>query len=260
MAAKKTTQSTKHTHASKTDAKAAAGNATLEDLPASPPAGASPRAASPPAASPPAAGAAAPGGTVDLVDMPLAQFTAAVQVGLADIAAQQAALPNPSRITQADLKTIGRLRAGESAVLQTVADICAMPQYAPLVASLADRDFGDDPNTFEPTLLKARLQMIDVLSPYVDALTSHTEDMSDTQADLEALSRPPLLTAYAILKTVAQTDPTLKSLLKDPLDYYAAIGKASAKTKKANAAAAATSTTAAAAAGASAAATPTTKS
>ena len=246
-----TAKKTTHTHASKTDAKASAGNATLEDLPASPPAG-----ASSPAASPPAAGAAAPGSTVDLVDMPLAQFTAAVQTGLADIAAQQAALPNPSRITQADMKTIGRLRDGESAVLQTVADICAMPQYAPLVASLADRDFGNDPNTFEPMVLKARLQMVDILSPYVDALTSHTEDMSDTQADLEALSRPPLLTAYAILKAVAQTDPTLKSLLKDPLDYYASIAKAGVKTKKANAAAAAAASTTAAAAGASAPATP----
>jgi hypothetical protein len=245
---------TTHTHASKRDANAAAGNTILDDLAASPPAASPPAGASPPAASPPAgtsppaatAPAAHPGdrgAPEHLVDFPPPEIVAAVQQSLAALATVRKLLPNPARLTQADRRTIGRLRDGESTVLQSVADVAAMVEYAPLVASLADRDNGDDPDAFEPALLKHRLENVDALTPLVDALESLAQDMSDTVLALQALARQPLLDAYAILKAVAKSNPTLKALLKDAIDYYASIAKAGVKTKKAKAAAAATSAT-----------------
>lgn len=232
-------------------AKTAAGQALLTGTspapaPTPPPTGGS---SAPTGTSPAPAGGspvAAPSSHTLLVDLPLDQIKQAVQQGLTALATLRALLPNPTRLTAMDRKhSAGRLRQGESEVLQVVSDICANPTYAPLVASLAERDFGDDPTTFEPALLKERLQKVDALTPLADAFASFTEDMSDTALDLQLLARQPLLDAYAIFKTVAKNDPTLKALLKDVIDYYAAAAQAGAKTRKAKAAAPAAATPAA---------------
>ena len=64
--------------------------------------------------------------------------------------------------------------------------------------------------------------------------------MSDTVLDLQRHGREPLLDAYAILKSVAKTNPMLKALLKDPINFYAAAAQAAAKTRAAKKAAAGT--------------------
>ncbi len=241
MSASKTSHTT--THHTKKSTQGTDQGATPPPDPAGPQPSASP--ASPAAAASPAVPAASPAAPppaspIDLVDLPLAQIQAAAQQAITALGTIRTLLANPTRLTVEDRKAInGRLRDGESAVLQTVADVAQNPAYAPLLDSLSDRDFGLDPNAFEVAMLKDRLQKVDALQPLADALTGMAEDFSDTVLDLQSLARPPLLEAYAILKVVAKTNATLKAQLKDVIDFYAAAAQAGAKTKKAKAAAAA---------------------
>ena len=175
----------------------------------------------------------------DLADMAIAQLQTAVQQAMGAIATIRAALPNPTRLTTEERKhSGGKLKNGEAAVLQTVCDVAADPKYAPMVASLADRDFGTDPSSFEAGLLKERLQRVAVLAPLAQALESLGQDISDTELELGELSAQPARDAYAILKTVAKTDATLSARIKDVIDFYAAIAQAALKTKRAKKAAA----------------------
>jgi hypothetical protein len=177
--------------------------------------------------------------STDLTDMAIAPLTAAVAHATAQLASIRAALPNPTRLTTAERKhTGGRLKNGESAVLQTVAAVAADPTYAPLVKSLADRDFGTDPAAFEPALLQERLQRVDALAPLAAALEGLGQDLADTILDLQELSAQPLRDAYAILKSVSNSDPTLRARIKDVIDFYAKIAQAAAETRKAKKAAA----------------------
>ena len=176
----------------------------------------------------------------DLADMPIAPLRAAVAQAMTSIASIRAALPNATRLTTEERKhTGGKLKKGESAVLQTVADSANDPAFAPLVVSLADHDYGVDPKTFEVELLKERLQRVDALLPLADALSGLAQDMSDTVLELQELSAQPLRDAYAVFKSVSKTDATLRARIKDVIDFYSAIAQAALKTKRAKKAAAA---------------------
>lgn len=194
--------------------------------------------------------AAAPVTGAMLIDVPLAQVKQAVAQAMTALGTIRSLLPNPTRLTTAQRKEIaGRMRTGESAVLENIAVVAQMPAYATFVASLADLDYGVNPNVFEAPLLSQRLQAADALGPLSDALTSLGEDLSDTALQLNALGRPPLLEAYAILKSVAKTNPALMALIKDAINFYAAPAQAAAKARAAKKAAAATPTTTGKAAG-----------
>lgn len=170
----------------------------------------------------------------DLADMPIAQLQAAVQQVTSHVAAIRAALPNPTRLTTEERKhTGGKLKNGEAAVLAIVCQVAQDPKYAPMVASLADRDYGTDPTTFEAALLEERLQRIAVLAPVAQLLLSLAEDISDTVLELGEISAQPARDAYAILKTVAKSDAALSARIKDVIDFYAAIAQAAARTRKA---------------------------
>ncbi len=176
----------------------------------------------------------------DLADMAIAPLQAAAAQAMTHVAGIRAALPNPTRLTTEERKhTGGKLKKGESAVLQTVAGVAADPRYAPLVASLADHDYGVDPNSFEAGLLAERLQRVDALVPLAEALSGLAQDLSDTVLELQELSAQPLRDAYAVLKSVSKTDATLRARIKDVLDFYSAIAQAALKTKRAKKAAAA---------------------
>jgi hypothetical protein len=173
-------------------------------------------------------------GASDLADMPIAALQTAVTQAMSQVQQIRASLPNPTRLTADERKhTNGKLRNGEAAVLAVVCGVAQDPKYAPLVASLAERDYGTDPAAFEAALLEERLQRVAVLAPLVQALTSLTEDLGDTVLDLQELSANPAREAYAIFKSVAKTDATLSSRIKDTIDFYAAIARAAAETRKA---------------------------
>jgi hypothetical protein len=190
---------------------------------------------------------AAPSAPVEgemLTEMPLAQLQAAVTQAMAAVGTIRSLLPNPVRLSATQRKeTPGRMRAGEAAVLEGIASVAEMPAYAPLVTSLADLDYGDDPNAFEPTLLSSRLKAAEALSPLVDALESLGQDLGDTTLELNALGRPPLLEAYAIFKSVAKTNPGLMAQIKDAIDFYGSFAKAAAKARAAKKATPTTPTT-----------------
>ena len=187
----------------------AAGDATF--------AGQSPPSAEPPSSSQPGSRGA------PLVDMPLAELTAAVARAMAAVASIRAALPRPSRLSPEDCKLVsGRIKEGESAVLKVVAETAQLPAYAPLLGSLSDLDLGVDPDAFEPALLGERLEKVDVLAPLAEALARLSDSIGDTMIELEQLARDPLLDAYVILKSAAKTDPALKARLAPVIRFYAA--------------------------------------
>ena len=178
-----------------------------------------------------------------LIDMPLAELQAAVTQAMGALATIRSLLPNPTRFTTAQRQeTPGRMRTGESAILENIATVAQMPAYTPFLGSLADMDYGVNPNVFEAPLLSQRLQAADALTPLGDALASLGQDLSDTAMQLNALGRTPLLEAYAILKSVAKTNPALMALIKDAIDFYAGPAQAAAKARAAKKAAAKTPT------------------
>jgi hypothetical protein len=169
--------------------------------------------------------------SLDLVDMPIGDLKSAVAKAIAALDAVRAALPNPTRMTSEERRVIGKLKNGESAILQAVADVAGQAAYSPLVGALGDSDFGDDPKVFEATLLKERLQRADVLAPLAMSLEELAQDVGDTVLDLQHLGSEPLRLAYKVLKSVATTDATLRGKIKDPIDFYASITRAGVKTR-----------------------------
>ncbi len=59
--------------------------------------------------------------------------------------------------------------------------------------------------------------------------------MSDTVLHLRSLVRDPLKEAYGIAKSMAKTNVKLKSMLAPIIDFYAALARTAAESRKANA-------------------------
>ncbi len=149
-----------------------------------------------------AADAPAPARTAgDLADIQLARLTATVAQAMAAIAEIRAALPNAARLTARHLRHTA--------------------------------DLGVDPSVYGSARLKKRLQRVDAPAPLSDALEGLAQDIGDTVLELGELGCEPLLAAYAILKSVVRTDATLKELLKESIDSYAALAQAAAETRRA---------------------------
>ncbi len=178
--------------------------------------------------------------TADALTMPIAQFDAAVAKVSAAIAQIDTLLPGLVTLTAEARKAGGRYRDGEAQALLPVLTVAQ--QYPALTQSLANDDQGNDPSTFEVTLLQDRLQRITALQPLVEALEGKTQELSDTLLYLGELTKPVLLAAYKLEKPQAAHDKKIQSMLAPTIDFYAAIAKASVETRQANAAAKAPAT------------------
>jgi hypothetical protein len=149
------------------------------------------------------------------------------------VAQIEALLPGLVSLPEAQRRTGGRLRLGEAQVLLTILGTCeTRPE---LVASLADEDNGVDPTTFETGLLISRIQLTALLQPLSETLTQVASNLDDTVLYVNALTKGPVLEAYAILKAVAKTDVSVKTAISPALDFYSSIAKAAAATRKKNA-------------------------
>ena len=127
----------------------------------------------------------------------------------------------------------GRLRVNEEDALLTILEVAdAFPEY---FTSLADRDSGVDPAKFETELQRDRLARANILAPLADAFATQPVGIDDTVLHLRELASKPIREAYAIAKSLASTNKALSSLLAPALDFFRALGKAAAASRKAHA-------------------------
>lgn len=170
-------------------------------------------------------------------DMPLDELKS--RVGQAHALMQQAVALFPGLYAMTDDErkfTNGRIRDGEGLQFLKLIDI--MEAFPKFFEGLADLDQGIDPKQVETPLMRDRVQRAEILAKLLDD-AAKLGGLSDTVLHLRELVRDPMKEAYAISKVMARSSDALKSMLASVINFYAAMAKASAATRKANADAAA---------------------
>ena len=130
----------------------------------------------------------------------------------------------------------GRIRTGEGPQFLTL--IAIMEAFPKFFEGLADLDQGVDPTQVETALMRDRVQRAEILASLLDD-AAKLGALSDTVMHLRELVRDPMKEAYAISKVMAKSTEKLKSMLAPVINFYAAMAKAAAAARKANAEAAA---------------------
>jgi hypothetical protein len=130
-----------------------------------------------------------------------------------------------TELTEEDRKfSQGRMRTGEADILRSVLDaVDLQPEY---FKSLADEDEGHDPGRFETDLLRDRLERRALYLQVADALDPIVTGLNDTALHFGGLTRPAVLAAYRIAKTLARTDRKMKTAIAKAIDFYRAPVKA----------------------------------
>lgn len=172
-------------------------------------------------------------GWTTVFDMPLDELES--RVAKAGALMQQAFDLFPGLLVMTDEErkySNGRIRNGEGLMYLTVLSVVeAFPAF---FEGLADLDQGIDPTKVETPLMRDRIQRAEILGRLL-ATTEKFGGMSDTVLHLRGLVRDPIREAYGIAKSMAKTNVKLKSMLAPVIDFYAAIAKTAAATRKANA-------------------------
>lgn len=156
----------------------------------------------------------------DLVNQSAAEMRLTVDHALAALADIRASLGALVTLTKEDRRaTNGNFRTGEALALEGPLDVAEINPGA--FAVLAGADGGNDASVFEAALLRDKLRATGMLVQLSEALESLARDVRDTQLQLGADVRGPVLAAYEIAKGQARHDPKAKSALAKTLDFYA---------------------------------------
>ena len=156
----------------------------------------------------------------DLVAQSAAEMRLTVDHALNAVAEIRASLGALVTLTKEDrLATNGHFRKDEAAALEGPLDVAEAIPGA--FAVLANADGGSDPAVFETALLRDKLRATGMLVQLADALASLSRDVRDTQIQLGADVRGPVLAAYEIAKGQARHDPRVKSAFAKTIDFYA---------------------------------------
>jgi len=126
----------------------------------------------------------------------------------------------------------GWLRVGEGEKYLTI--VAVMEAFPAYFEGLTDLDQGLDPNVLETPLMRDRIQRAEILARLGD-IAGKFDAMSDTVLHLRELVREPIREAYGIAKAMAKANQALRSMLAPVIDFYAAMAKAAAASRKANA-------------------------
>ena len=156
----------------------------------------------------------------DLLNQSAAELRLTVEQALGAVADIRASLGALVTLTKEDRRaTNGNFRKDEAEALEGPLDVAdAIPGA---FAVLAGADGGNDSNVFETTLLRDKLRATGMLVQLADALESLSRDVRDTQLQLGADVRGPVLAAYEIAKGQARHNPRAKSALAKTIDFYA---------------------------------------
>lgn len=168
----------------------------------------------------------------DILTMPLAELKRRVAEALLLFAKIDDLLPGMIELTDdAKRHSAGHYRTNEAESLTGLLDVAE--KKPAIFEPLADKDGGADPTRFEPELLRDRLERAIILGPLVKAAMDFASPASDTRLHLGNLTRPVLLAMYELVKPQAKHDITIATLAKAALDFYAALGRLAAATRKA---------------------------
>jgi hypothetical protein len=169
----------------------------------------------------------------DILTMPLPELKRRVAEALLLFTKIYELLPGMIELTDdAKRHSVGHYRIDEAESLACLLDVAK--KKPAIFEPLADKDGGTDPTRFEPELLGERLERAIILGPLVKAAMDFAAPASDTRLHLGNLTRPVLLAMYELVKPQAKHDVTIANLAKMALDFYAALGRLSAATRKAN--------------------------
>ena len=169
--------------------------------------------------------------SADILTMPLDELRKRASAAIDHLAQADALLPGLLELPVEVRRHSSHYRDGEAEALADLLDLAA--ERPTLFEVLADKDEGVDPTKFEPDLLRERLDRVLVLSPVLAAARRFANPVSDTCMHLGNLTRPVLLAMYEIVKPQAKRNATIASRVKAVLDFYSAIGRAGAATRKA---------------------------
>ena len=167
-----------------------------------------------------------------VLDMPLDELES--RVGQASTLIKQALDLFPGLLVLTDEErrySNGRFRNGEGKMYLTILSV--MEAFPTFFEGLADLDQGVDPTKVETPLMRDRLQRAEILARLLDP-AGQLGGMSDTVLHLRSLVRDPVKEAYGIAKSMAKTNTKLKSMPAPVIDFYAAIARAAAESRKAN--------------------------
>jgi hypothetical protein len=164
----------------------------------------------------------------DIFTMPMAELKNRVTKALALLAQLDELLPGLIELPDDDRNhTNGRFRSGEAEALASIIEVA--DKKPALFESLADKD-----ERFEPELLRDRLQRAIVLEPLVKAALEFASATGDTRLLLGERTRPVLLAMYEIVKPHAKRDHAIATMCKPVLDFFSALGRAAAATRRRN--------------------------
>lgn len=169
----------------------------------------------------------------DVLTMPLDELKKRTEKALALLAQAEELLPGLVEIPdEARRHSNGHYRNGEAEALESLTTLA--DKKPALFESLANDDQGNDPKRFEHGLLRDRLERAIILGPLVESLREFASPAEDTRLHLGELTRPVLLAMYEIIKPHARRDPQVASTCKPALDFFAAIARSAAVTRKRN--------------------------
>lgn len=169
----------------------------------------------------------------DVFTMPIDELKKRVEKARSLLEQIEELFPGLIQLTdEARRHTNGHYRNGEAEALESLIDVAE--KKPALFESLADDDEGRDPKVFEHKLLRDRLERAIVLGPLVTALIELVPATEDTRLYLGELTRPVLLAMYEIVKPHAKRDTALASMAKPALDFFSAIARTGAATRKRN--------------------------
>ncbi|HEY1956774.1 MAG TPA: hypothetical protein VGH28_14240 [Polyangiaceae bacterium] len=166
----------------------------------------------------------------DVFTMPLDALEKQVKEAAAAIEKVLFGLEGLAALTAEERLKSDKFRNGEAEALLGVLD--AADANPKLFESLADKDFGNDPDEFETDVLRDRLQRIALLMPLAERLDGAKTLIDDTVLQLSAQTKPVLQQGYGIAKSVAKTNPKMRALIAKAIDYYARIARKGVETRK----------------------------
>jgi hypothetical protein len=154
-------------------------------------------------------------------DLPPSELDQRVAEAIKLLARARSLLPGLQRLSDEERAHLAPLREGEDSALLSTLRAAELRPGA--FQSLADRDGGRDPETFETGYLRELLRKRAALAELHRALTPFAQAASDAVLGLGAEVKEPALAAYRIASSLREGDPAVREALRPASEFYAAI-------------------------------------
>ena len=163
-------------------------------------------------------------------DLPVAELEKRVREVAKLIGTARELLPGLVPLAEEERPHKVRLRDGEDAALEAILRAAEVRPAA--FESLGDRDGGKDPDAFETSVLRDRLQMRAALATLNQSLAPFAQAVADGVLTLGDAAREPIRLAYKIAGGLRATDGKLREALQPATEYYGSITAKGVKTRR----------------------------